>query len=188
MGMVVLDTEPSHPEPISTFPDNVDLDLPPGLLHQIHSIAHTEAVPLGDSLQAPPLPTNSLAQKALPIVSPSSQPRGVYGKREQPRREDHLTGIIPHSPTSQAALNAASELVLVSPVGKHHCNFVQPMADRTVDMRRHVNAHFASPSNKKTYFCTGRPVDDFPQEISEVIPENLQEIRADRDVNFVGQP
>lgn len=82
------------------------------------------------------------------------------------KRVTKLTGIILHSPTSQATL----------------------MADWTVDMRRHVNVHFASPSSKKMYFCTGRPVDDFPQEIFEVLPENLQEIRAIGDVDFVGKP
>lgn len=97
-----------------------------------------------------------------------------------------LTGTIPRPRTPEATLNAAGELVLVCPVGQHYCDFVQQKADRPVDMRRHLNAHFPPASGEKTHFCNGRPVDEFPQDIFAALPEDLREIRADGDVDFVG--
>lgn len=150
----------------------------------------------------PPLPSAASSLPAPPLPPASGPTRttrrsGARGGRpaqkhvekhaqQRVTRPTKLTGIIPRPPTPQATTNAAGELVLVCPVGQQYCNFVQAKADRLVDMRRHMNAHFPAAPGKKDFFCNGRQVEDFSQKIFEALPKNLREIRAEGDVDLVG--
>ncbi|KAL1950538.1 hypothetical protein VTO73DRAFT_5662 [Trametes versicolor] len=131
MGIVVLEPELSPPVPVSTFPDNVGPEVSPRLFDPLNSPAHTEAapVPLGDSLQALSLPTDSLAQDALPIVSLSSQSRRValnsaplfeniitiYGLEDE--RGSSTEGSSPYSSSLLfAALSSTASSTPLSPI------------------------------------------------------------------------
>ncbi|EIW59271.1 uncharacterized protein TRAVEDRAFT_46578 [Trametes versicolor FP-101664 SS1] len=179
------DAVPSFPHPFSSAMESPSEASAPPYAGSFGP-DHPHPLPPASSVPAPPLaPASGPIRTTRRAGSRGGRPtkKPVQKRVTKPTK---LTGIIPRPPTPQATPNAAGELVLVCPVGQQYCDFVQAKADRLVDMRRHMNAHFPAAPGKKDFFCNGRPVEDFSQKIFEALPKNLREIRTEGDVDLVG--